>query len=104
MQITSNFKAAVPQARSGQERPAGNSPETSQDGYKPGSEGDDFQPYGPNYAQTGALYGGLAGSGIAVALGCMTFGVGLMAGIATVPLGIALGTGIGAVADLLHNA
>lgn len=57
----------------------------------------------PNFAEAGALYGGLAGTGVAVALGCMTFGVGLMVGMATVPMGIALGTGIGAMADLLQG-
>lgn len=58
------------------------------------------QPEEMNAIAAGALYGGLAGGGIAVALGCMTMGAGVIVGFATVPLGIALGAGIGSVVEL----
>lgn len=48
-----------------------------------------------NAIAAGALYGTLAGAGVAVVLGAATFGVGLVTGIATIPAGLAIGTLIG---------
>ena len=101
MQIQS-YKPIVsnPVIRREEEQPS--SPTSGHDRFEAQEPGSELESSRPNCAQTGALYGGLAGSGIAVALGCMTFGVGLMAGFATVPLGIALGAGLGAVADMVR--
>jgi hypothetical protein len=56
-----------------------------------------------NYIAEGALYGGLAGAGVAAALGAATFGVGIITGFATIPGGIALGVLGGAIAELLKD-
>lgn len=104
MQIQSFSPTSAPAFRPAAAPPPEANPNPPQDGFdSPGSDDPGLMPSRLNCAEAGAVYGGLAGAGVAVALGCMTFGVGLMAGIATVPLGIALGTGLGAVADLVRG-
>lgn len=58
---------------------------------------------GPNAIATGAIYGGLAGAGVAVALGAMSFGVGLITGFATIPAGVAVGALAGCVVEAFRQ-
>ncbi len=101
MQIQSNSQPQTFQTRPARPQPSSEQPKETFDNR--GDEGPGLMPNPLNYSQAGAIYGGIAGTGIAVALGCMTFGVGLMAGFATVPLGVAIGSGAGALMDMMRS-